>query len=188
MSDPSPQAAKNTLGAKNSHCSYCGHCFDAGEPWPRTCANCAQTSFLNPLPVVVVLLPVEDGLLLIRRGHEPGLGKWAFPGGFINLGETWQEAGAREVLEETHIRIDPAEIREFRVRSAPDGTLLIFGLASPRTAAELPPFTVTEETTDRAVRRALTDMAFELHTEVGQAFFKRGVKSLHDSTQHDKPR
>lgn len=82
-----------------------------------------------------------------------------------------EEAGAREVFEETHIRIDPAEIREFRVRSAPDGTLLIFGLASRRTAAELPLFTATDETTDRVVRRTLTDMAFELHAEAGKAFF-----------------
>jgi ADP-ribose pyrophosphatase YjhB (NUDIX family) len=156
---------------KNSHCSYCGHPFAADQPWPRSCGNCGQISYVNPLPVVVMLLPVADGLLQIRRGIEPGRGKWAFPGGFVNLGETWQEAGAREVFEETHIRIDPAEIREFRVRSAPDGTLLIFGLARPRLVAELPPFAATDETTEREVRRELTGMAFQLHAETGEAFF-----------------
>lgn len=171
MSDTSPQTVNTDDGARNSHCSFCGHRFDAGQPWPRTCAGCGMTSYLNPLPVVVMLLPVDDGLLLIRRAHEPGLGKWAFPGGFVNLGETWQEAGAREVFEETQVRIDPAEIREFQVRSAPDGTILIFGLASRRTAAELPPFTATEETTDRVVHSTFTDMAFKLHTEAGEAFF-----------------
>ncbi len=130
-------------------------------------------SYLNPLPVVVMLLPVDHGLLQIRRRIEPGRGLWAFPGGFINLGETWQEAGSREVLEETHVQIDPAEIHEFQVRSAPDGTLLIFGLAQPRTAAQLPPFTATDETTERLVRRELTGMAFELHALAGMAFFKR---------------
>jgi ADP-ribose pyrophosphatase YjhB (NUDIX family) len=156
---------------RNSHCSYCGHPFSKNQPWPRTCVNCGQISFVNPLPVVVMLLPVDDGLLLIRRGIEPGRGKWAFPGGFVNLGETWQEAGAREVLEETHVRIEPDEIREFRVRSAPDGTLLIFGLARPRSADELPPFAPTDETTERVVRRELVDMAFQLHAEAGMAFF-----------------
>jgi ADP-ribose pyrophosphatase YjhB (NUDIX family) len=130
-------------------------------------------SFLNPLPVVVVLLPVDDGLLQIRRGIEPGKDLWAFPGGFINLGETWQEAGAREVLEESHIQIDPAEIVEFQVRSAPDGTLLIFGLAQPRKSAQLPPFTATDETTERRVCRELTDMAFELHARAGMDFFNK---------------
>lgn len=156
---------------KNSHCSYCGHAFAVDQPWPRSCTNCGRMSFVNPLPVVVMLLPVDDGLLLIRRGIEPGRGKWAFPGGFVNLGETWQEAGAREVLEETHVEIDPAEIREFQVRSAPDGTLLIFGLAKPRAAEQLPAFVATDETTERVVRRELTDMAFELHTRAGEAFF-----------------
>lgn len=156
---------------KNSHCSHCGHPFAVGQPWPRTCSNCGRMSFVNPLPVVVMLVPVDDGLLQIRRGIEPGRGKWAFPGGFVDLGETWQEAGAREVFEETHLQIDPAEIREFQVRSAPDGTLLIFGLARPSGAATLPPFTVTDETTERVVRRELTGMAFELHAQAGEAFF-----------------
>ncbi len=157
--------------SKNSHCSYCGHAFTIHQPWPRTCSLCGCTSYLNPLPVVVMLVPVDNGLLQIRRGIEPGRGLWAFPGGFINLGETWQEAGAREVLEETYVRIDPAEIREFQVRSAPDGTLLIFGLARPCTAAQLPPFSLTDETTERLVRRELTDMAFTLHSLAGLAFF-----------------
>lgn len=157
---------------KNSHCSHCGHSFTIGQPWPRTCGQCGCMSFLNPLPVVVVLLPVDDGLLQIRRGIEPGKDLWAFPGGFINLGETWQEAGAREVLEESHVQIDPTEIIEFQVRSAPDDTLLIFGLAQPRTSARLPPFMVTDETTERRVSRELTGMAFELHALAGMAFFK----------------
>ena len=157
--------------AKNSHCSHCGHPFAVDQPWPRTCNNCRRMSFVNPLPVVVMLVPVDDGLLLIRRGIEPGKGKWAFPGGFIDLGETWQEAGAREVFEETHLEIDPADICEFQVRSAPDGTLLIFGLAKPRAVATLPLFTATNETTERVVRRELTEMAFELHTRAGEAFF-----------------
>ncbi len=161
---------------KNSHCSYCGHPFKLDQSWPRTCPNCGKTSFVNPLPVVVILLPVDDGLLLIRRGIEPGRGKWAFPGGFIVLGETWQEAGAREVFEETNVVLDPSEIREFRVRSAPDGTLLIFGLASPRSSDGLPPFSVTEETTERIVHSQLSDMAFELHTEVGLEFLNAHPK------------
>ncbi len=159
---------------KNSHCSYCGHPFAADQPWPRTCGHCGNMSFVNPLPVVVMLVPVDTGLLLIRRGIAPGRGKWAFPGGFIDLGETWQEAGAREVREETHLQIDPSEIREFQVRSAPDGTLLIFGLAQPRTAEQLPPFRATTETTERVVRQELRDMAFELHRLAGEAFFNGG--------------
>jgi ADP-ribose pyrophosphatase YjhB (NUDIX family) len=173
LSRPIPREGKEKPMTRHSHCSFCGHPFIDNQPWPRTCSNCGQISFLNPLPVVVMLLPVDDGLLQIRRGIEPGLGKWAFPGGYVNLGETWQEAGAREVLEETHVTLDPGEIREFRVRSARDGTLLIFGLSAPRRAADLPDFVPTDETTERAVRTALTGMAFQLHAEAGMAYFSR---------------
>ncbi|HET9221798.1 MAG TPA: NUDIX domain-containing protein, partial [Roseiflexaceae bacterium] len=100
---------------KHSHCSYCGAAFAEGQPWPRLCAACGNTTYLNPTPVAVVLLPVDDGLLLVRRAIPPHVGKLALPGGYVNLDETWQEAGAREVLEETGVVIDPQEIREYRV-------------------------------------------------------------------------
>jgi NADH pyrophosphatase NudC (nudix superfamily) len=94
---------KKFVYRKNSHCSYCGHPFLKTKPWPRDCANCGNTSYLNPLPVSVVLVPVDNGLLFIRRRIEPGKGKLALPGGFINLGETWQEAGVREGTSGTSI-------------------------------------------------------------------------------------
>ena len=112
---------------KNSHCSYCSAAFREDQPWPRTRAHCGNTSFLNPIPVAVVLIPVDGGVLAIRRSIEPRKGKLALPGGYINFGESWQEAGAREVMEEPGLILAPGEICEFRVRSAPDGTLLIFG-------------------------------------------------------------
>src|SRR5512135_344187 len=115
---------------QHSHCSYCGHPFEADQAWPRLCAACGNTSFVNPLPVSVVLLPVDDGLLVVRRNIEPQRGRLALPGGYINRGESWQQAGARELFEETGIVIRPEDLREFRVKSAPSGTtLLVFGVA-----------------------------------------------------------
>ena len=104
----------------------------------------------------VVLLPVGDGLLLVRRTNEPGRGKLGLPGGFIELGETWQEAGARELGEETGIRIDASGLRLFDTVSAPDGTLLVFGLAPPMAEADLPPFVPTNETSEIVIGRGPT--------------------------------
>jgi ADP-ribose pyrophosphatase YjhB (NUDIX family) len=156
---------------KHSHCSYCGQPFAKQQPWPRACAACGNTTYLNPTPVAVVLLPVDDGLLLVRRAIPPHVGKLALPGGFVNLGESWQEAGAREVLEETGITIDPQEIRDFRVLSAPEGMVLIFGLARPRASAELPPLAPTDEASECMVGHADAEIAFELHRQVVEEFF-----------------
>jgi 8-oxo-dGTP diphosphatase len=61
------------------------------------------------VPVSAHVIPcvgalVKDGagrLLLIKRGHEPGMGLWSIPGGRVEAGETDADAVAREVLEET---------------------------------------------------------------------------------------
>ena len=157
--------------SKNSHCSFCGHPFGAGHSWPRTCANCGNTSYVNPLPVAVLLLPVDDGLLVVRRGIPPRLGELALPGGYINVGESWQAAAVRELFEETGVTADPAAVREFAVRSAPDGTLLVFGLAAPTSEAALPPFAPTAEASERLVLRAPAPLAFPLHTAIAAQFF-----------------
>jgi ADP-ribose pyrophosphatase YjhB (NUDIX family) len=157
---------------KNSHCSYCGAAFADGQPWPRTCAACGQTSFVNPLPVAVVLVPVENGLLGVRRAIPPKVGEVALPGGFINIGETWQAAGAREVFEETGVTLDPASIRDFRTLSAPDGTLLVFGLAPP-IAGAAPKLVANEEVSELVVIPGPEELAFSLHTQAVAEYFAR---------------
>ena len=158
---------------RNSHCSFCGHPFAADQPWPRRCAACEQTTYLNPLPVAVVLVPIDGGLLLVRRSIPPKQGMLALPGGYINLGESWQAAGAREVREETGVLIDPDEIEDFRVLSAPDGTVLIFGIAKSRATADLPAFATTDEASECVVLRAPQELAFDLHQRVMEEFFRR---------------
>jgi ADP-ribose pyrophosphatase YjhB (NUDIX family) len=159
------------MAQKNSHCSYCGAPFAVEVPWPRACGGCGNRSYLNPLPVAVVLVPVGAGVLLVRRAIPPQVGMLALPGGFIGLGESWQEAGAREVLEEAGIAIDPGAIADFYARSSPDGHLLIFGVAPP--LAGLPPFAPTEEASELVVARAPTELAFPLHTAALRFFFER---------------
>ena len=159
------------MSKRNSHCSYCGHAYEEDQAWPRKCAACERSAYLNPIPVSVVLLPVDDGLLLVRRGIEPGKGMLALPGGFVGMGESWQEAGARELMEETGISIEATEIEDFKVLSTPDDRILIFGLAKPRRQAALPAFVPNHETMECVITNAPQILAFSLHTQVVEAYF-----------------
>jgi len=157
---------------KNSCCSYCGAAFAEGAAWPRTCAACQNTSYLNPLPVAVLVVPVEGGgVLTVRRAIEPHIGELALPGGYIGLGETWQQAGAREVEEETGIRVDPASVRDLRVLSAPDGTVLVFGQAAPIPPSALAGFQPSSETSELVIAKQAQSLAFPLHTQVLAEYF-----------------
>jgi len=64
-----------------------------------------------PLPRVAVGAVVikERAVLLVKRGKAPSGGKWAIPGGSVELGETLQQAAEREIFEETNIRITAGE-------------------------------------------------------------------------------
>jgi ADP-ribose pyrophosphatase YjhB (NUDIX family) len=154
---------------KDSHCSYCGAPFAPDAGWPRTCAACRQVSYKNPVPVAVLIVPADGGVVAIRRAVAPGVGKLALPGGFINHGESWQAAAVRELGEETPLRVDAAAVRLFAVRSAPDGTLLVFGVVPP--VGALPAFTATDETSELVVLAVATELAFPLHTEALRDYF-----------------
>lgn len=62
-------------------------------------------SFSNPVPVAVAIVPYKNKLVGIRRGIEPRKGQIAFPGGYINSGETFQQALSRELFEETGLTV-----------------------------------------------------------------------------------
>jgi ADP-ribose pyrophosphatase YjhB (NUDIX family) len=156
---------------RNSHCSHCGQRFDDGAAWPRTCAGCGEITYQNPTPVAVVLVPVDGGLLTVRRAIPPHVGALALPGGYVNLGETWQEAGAREVLEETGVVIDPAGIVDFRTISG-DTTVLIFGVARPLTG--IPSLSApNDEVSELVILRDPEPLAFPSHTKVVAQYFAK---------------
>lgn len=62
-------------------------------------------------PVVGVGVIILDcgKLVLVKRGAEPSLGKWSFPGGAVELGETVRDAAVREAKEECGLNVKLAE-------------------------------------------------------------------------------
>jgi 8-oxo-dGTP diphosphatase len=69
-------------------CPHCGHHF---------------RSHKNPLPTVDIIIEVKGGIILIERKNKP-LG-WALPGGFVDYGESLEQAAVREALEETGLKV-----------------------------------------------------------------------------------
>ncbi len=167
---------------KHAHCSWCGGAFAPEQPWPRTCAGCGKMSFLNPIPVAVCLVPVDGGLLVIRRAIPPAVGQLALPGGYVDINETWQQAAVRELEEETGVRIPAAEVRHFRTHSSTlgDGVILIFGTVNDRRKADLPAFAPKDQdASEMLVIPGKQVMAFPLHTQAVAEFFddRAGVTS-----------
>ncbi len=164
-------------GAPYSHCSYCGNGYPAPPSWPRECLACGQTTWRNPLPVAVAILPVLTatgvGVVVQRRAIEPGRGLLALPGGFIEYGEDWRAALVRELHEETGLTGAAHAVRLFAVHSAPrGGSILIFGVLPALPAGQLPSLSVpTEESTEWLVLTEPAELAFSSHTEVVAEFF-----------------
>ncbi len=71
----------------------------------RVCSACGYVDFLGPKLVAGCLVEERGRLLLLRRGIHPEHGKWTFPGGFVDLGETPVEAALRETQEEVGMRV-----------------------------------------------------------------------------------
>lgn len=68
----------------------------------HACGNRTKT-YHNPVPTVDAIIEMPEGIVLIERKNEP-LG-WALPGGFVDYGETLEQATVREALEETTLVI-----------------------------------------------------------------------------------
>jgi ADP-ribose pyrophosphatase YjhB (NUDIX family) len=74
---------------------------------PFRCQACNFACFFGPVAAVGGLVVNDAGLLLfVRRGREPGKGRWGLPGGFVDRDETVEAALKREIAEETGLVVE----------------------------------------------------------------------------------
>ncbi len=89
------------------HCPRCGKPPEIEFPRSITCPHCGYGAYYNPKPVACAIAHDErDRVLLLRRAFSPSVGKWSMPGGFVDLGESVEDAARREVMEEMAIEIE----------------------------------------------------------------------------------
>lgn len=71
-----------------------------------TCPRCGFSvdRYRNPFPTVDVIIRMKDGGIVLIKRKNPPYG-WALPGGFVDYGESLEEAAVREALEETSMEV-----------------------------------------------------------------------------------
>jgi ADP-ribose pyrophosphatase YjhB (NUDIX family) len=99
----------------------------------KVCSRCGFVDFPSPRPVAGCLVIDADRVLLLRRGIAPQIGKWTFPGGYIDLGETPEQAALRETREEVGLEAELGRLLGVYSDPAAPNAVVIVYLAKPGT-------------------------------------------------------
>ena len=92
-------------------CPICGKpALERKSSHSLVCNNCGHSVYLNPtIGAVALITDDQNQVLFVRRSKEPAKGKWHLPGGFTEVGETIENAVAREVKEELNLDVEVQE-------------------------------------------------------------------------------
>jgi len=75
------------------------------EPKRLVCLNCSFIFYQDPKVVAGTIFTLDGRIVLLKRGVEPAMGKWVFPGGYVDRGESVHEAAIRETKEESQMDV-----------------------------------------------------------------------------------
>lgn len=74
------------------------------DPPRLVCSACSYVFYLDPKLAVLSIVEMDGKIVLLRRGIQPQKGKWVMPGGYVDRGESVEEAALRETEEECGIK------------------------------------------------------------------------------------
>ena len=155
---------------------YCPHCGAELKPVQVLhqqrpgCVACGFVHFRDPKVAVVGLVTQGDRVLLIRRGVDPGKGRWALPGGYMDAGEMPVEALQRELNEEVGLAVTVQQLLDIYPMAGAQGPSrgIVLAYAAVPAASpldpELQPLTCRDDVTDAAWftgEELPTDLAFD---------------------------
>ena len=121
-------------------CPRCGQHAHVDYPRSINCPHCGYGAYYNPKPVAAAIPVTTAGeIVLLRRGFDPGKDLWTFPGGFVDLGETVEEAARREAVEEIRAEVTLGELVGVYSRAKERVVLIVFAATiadEPQTTPE----------------------------------------------------
>lgn len=139
------------MSLKYRFCPVCGgplesRLLKAGDPERLVCTLCGEVLYLDPKVAVGTIIAMDEGIVLVRRAIEPGVGLWVFPGGYVDRGETPEAAAVREAREECglDIRLE----RLINIYAYPGRTPIIIVYAATATGGSL---CIDEECSEAAI-------------------------------------
>lgn len=113
-------------------CMHCGQRLGTAIPEGDSrrrlvCLDCGFVHYINPRPVAGTIPVREDGsLLLVRRAIEPRVGTWVFPGGFMDMEETAEQAAIRETMEEARLEVADLSLIGVYTRVDPGVVVIVY--------------------------------------------------------------
>lgn len=170
-------------------CSNCGSptqiLIPEGDNRERhCCSECGAIHYQNPR-IIAACIPVwEDQVLMCKRAIEPRLGYWTLPAGFMELGETTEQAAARETEEEANALVEIGDL--FAVFNLPHIAQVYMVY---RAQLLRPEFSATDESLEVVLMREheipWSDLAFETMRRSLKYFFEdRAVGDFQFRTEH----
>jgi ADP-ribose pyrophosphatase YjhB (NUDIX family) len=170
---------------------YCPRCATSLARRPEkgrgperpTCDACGFIHYLDPKVAVgtIIRMP-DDEIVLARRAIEPGYGRWVFPGGYIDRGETLEGGAVREALEECGLEIELDGILDVYSYAGQTPVIVVFAAravggmlhASDDESLEVRTFSADTipweclafESTDRALRHYFGDRRLLTRTRI----------------------
>lgn len=78
----------------------------AGEPKRFVCSQCQYVFYIDPKIAACTITEISGRIVMLKRAIPPGVGLWVIPGGFVDIGETVEEAAIRETWEEVGLKVE----------------------------------------------------------------------------------
>ncbi len=100
-------------------CGYCGHPMHASKSeWAMLCSHCRERYYPQIAPCIIVAIRRDDAILLAQHTRHRN-GVHTVLAGFVEVGETLEQAVAREVMEESGIRVKNSALRDLSAMAVP---------------------------------------------------------------------